>query len=142
MGYASIADLTTYGLPATALGALSVPQQQAEVDAASARVDSYLRGRYALPLVAWGVEITEATCRIAAFNLLSVRGYNPAAGADENIRERYVDAIEWLERVQSKAAHPAITPAADQSPTYNQPFVLSSSVVAVDSGRTAATRGW
>ncbi len=141
MAYATPADLTTSGLPATALGSLTPAQQQAALDNASALVDSYLRGRYALPLVAWGVEVTQATCALAAYYALSIRGFNPASGADTLIATRHEQALQWLERVQKRAAHPDVTPAAGNSPTYDQPLVLSSSVT-TQGGRVAATRGW
>jgi len=142
MTYASVSDLITYGLPATALGALSPAQQNAALESASKVVDSYLRGRYALPLTAWGSEITEATCRIAAYNLLNVRGYNSAAGADENIAARYEQTILWLRDVQRQAAHPDVTPQASQTPNYDQPTVISSSVTSLATGATARNRGW
>lgn len=139
--YATTADLVTYGMPTTALGQLTTVQQNAALAAASKIVDTYLRGRYALPLVAWGTEITDATCRIAAFNLLSVRGYNSASGADVGLRERYQDALEWLSAVQRRAAHPDVTETAVNA-DYAQPVVLSSSVVSVQTGATRANRGW
>lgn len=142
MAYASLSDLTTYGLPATSLGNLTVLQQQNALDNASETVDSYLRGRYALPLVSYGVEITEATCRIAAYNLMNIRGYNPAAGSDVNLVNRYNDTIAWLNKVQRQAVHPNLVPAQNQVPNYNQPFVISYSVVDVNSGARASNRGW
>lgn len=141
MTYASSTDLTTYGLPATALGTLSVATIGAALDAASKTVDSYLRGRYALPLVAWGTEITEATAIIAAYSLMNVRGYNPASAADANLFDRYNSKILWLRDVQRQAAHPDVTPAASQSPSHDQPYVISSSVIDA-AGRTATNRGW
>lgn len=142
MGYASRTDLVTYGIPATALGQLSTAQQDAALDAASKRIDSYLRGRYALPLVAWGIEITQAACVIAAYQLMNTRGYNPAAGADVNIADRYHETIAWLEQVQRQAAHPDVTPSPSQTPNMNRPTVISSSAVATGSGRTGTNRGW
>ena len=142
--YAQIADLTTYGLPATALQSPNLPVQvqQAALDDASAIADSYLRGRYSLPLLAWGTDLTQAVCRIAAYNLLSVRGYNPAAAADVNIRDRYTDAIDWLNKVQRQAVHPNVTPQPSQTPQYNQPFVTSFSVISTATGQKAPQRGW
>jgi phage gp36-like protein len=140
--YATLTDLTVYGLPATALGALSSTVQQAALDDASDIVDSYLRGRYVLPLLAWGTEITQAVCRIAAYNLLSVRGYNPASGADENIRNRYTDSITWLSQVQRQAAHPNVTASQDTQNVQQQPNVTSFSVVSLGNGAVAPNRGW
>ena len=142
--YAQVQDLTTYGLPATALQSPNLPVQvqNAALSDASDIADSYLRGRYSLPLIAWGSELTQAVCRIAAYNLLSVRGYNPGASADVNIRDRYVDAIDWLNKVQRQAVHPNVTPQPNQTPNFNQPFVTSFSVISTATGQKAPQRGW
>lgn len=142
--YATVTDLTTYGLPANALGQLSVPMQQAQLDNASKKVDTYLRGRYPLPLLTWGTEITEAVCVLAAYSVLAVRGFNPAAGADVVLRDRYLDTVNWLVRVQKQQAHPDVTttPSANAAPEYNQPTVISSSVSNLDTGATKQNRGW
>jgi phage gp36-like protein len=140
--YATPADLITYGLPATALGSITPVQKQALLDNATAFVDSFLRGRYSLPLLAWGVEITEATCVIAAYRaIFGLRGGNPAAGSDTSLSDRYQQTLDWLAAVQRRAAHPNVTAAADNSPTYDQPVVFSTSVV-TQGGRVASTRGW
>jgi phage gp36-like protein len=141
VAYCTDGELTTYGAPATAFGTISLAIRDGAREAASRIVDSFLRGRYALPLIAWGTEITETTARIAAYNLLNVRGYNPAAGADTNIRDRYIGAILWLKDVQRRAAHPDVTPATADA-QHQSPRVLSSSVVGLGSGRVAANRGW
>lgn len=140
--YATLTDLVTYGLPATALANVPTATQTANINDASDVVDTYLRGRYSLPLIAWGTEITQAVCKIAAYQILSVRGYNPASQADVNIRDRYLDTISWLGQVQRQAAHPNVTPQPNQTPNYNQPFVISSSVIDVATGATAPNRRW
>lgn len=141
MAYASTADLIALGLPATALGKLPPATVTAALGAATKRVDSYLRGRYALPLTAWGSEITQATAVIAAFELMTVRGMGMSDGADALMLERYRMTIGWLEDVQKKAAHPDVTPQASQSPTYDMPIVITSSVVTMGGAR-ATNRGW
>ena len=140
--YATLSELTIYGIPAVALGTLSTTQQTDALIAASGRVDSYLRGRYALPLVAWGIEITQAVCKIAAFDLMNLRGYNPASGADRNIADRFSETIIWLRDVQHQAAHPDVTASTPSIPTQQGPSVITSSAVATHSGATAPTRGW
>lgn len=142
--YAQLSDLTIYGAPATALNTpqLTPAIQLNALVSASAVMDSYFAGRYQLPLAQWGVEVVDACCRIATYQLISVRGYNPASAADVNIRERYLDAIDWLNKVQRQAAHPNVTPTQSQSPGYAQPFVQSSSVVNVATGATSTNRGW
>lgn len=142
MPYATVAELYVYGAPEKAFGQLSTPTKEAALAAASNDVDTYLRGRYSLPLSAWDSSITEATCRIAAYNLLSVRGYNPASGSDVNIQDRYNAAIAWLRLVQKQQAHPNVTPAQIDTPNWNQPTVISSSVVNLATGAKGTNRGW
>ena len=139
--YATLADLSVYGLPATSLGQTTAAQQQGAIDAASATVDNFFNGRYALPLLAWDLETRARTCQIAAWNILSIRGFNSGAGADDNIRTRYEDAMTWLDKVQRKAAHPLVTPSPSQSPTYDMPVTITSSVT-TQGGAVARSRGW
>lgn len=140
--YATLADLYVYGAPQKAFGQLSDPTKDAALEAASNDVDTYLRGRFSLPLIAWDSSITEATCRIASYNLLSVRGYNPASGADVNILDRYNQTMVWLNKVQKQQAHPNVTPQPNNTPDWNQPTVISSSVVNLATGATSRNRGW
>jgi phage gp36-like protein len=140
--YAALGDLTVYGMPATALGNLTTTQQTDALIAASSEMDSYFRGRYSLPFTAWGVEVTECCCKIAAYHLLNIRGYNPASGADVNILNRYTAALMWLREVQRQAAHPDVTPGSGAVPSYNQPLVISYSVIDVQSGARAPSRVW
>jgi phage gp36-like protein len=144
--YASLSDLTTFGAPATALNTpqLTPAIQTGALIAASAVMDTYFTGRYGsqMPFTAWGVELNDCCARIAVYQLLSVRGFNPASAADINIRNRYLDAIDWLNKVQRQAIHPNVTPTQNASPQTTQPLVISSSVINVATGGVAANRGW
>ncbi len=142
MGYASLTDLYRYGAPATAFGGLSDPDKQAGLDEASAKVDEFLAARYPLPLISWPASITEHTCRIATWNLLSVRGYNPAIGGDTNIKDRYDDAIRQLTLIQKQQMHPAVVAQPDKAAVYAQPQAFSFSVINVGTGGEDANRGW
>lgn len=125
--YAVLADLPKYGVSAVALAPIDPAVQQAAIDAASAVVDSFLRARYKLPLSAWGVDITRTTAVLAVYDLLVTRGYNPAAGADINIKLRHDDAMLWLLHVSRQDVHPDVTPTQDQAPGYDAPRVLTNS---------------
>jgi phage gp36-like protein len=142
--YAQISDLPLYGLPATALKspALTPDVLNAALQAASAEMDSYFAGRYQLPFLTWDSSVTEVCCKLTAYHLLSVRGYNPASAADVNIRDRYMDGIAWLNKVQRQAAHPNVTPMDQSVATTQQPGVSSSSVVFVTTGQRLPQRGW
>lgn len=126
--YCTPADLTTYAINSAALVNILTAEQTAACQAASEKADSYLRGRYALPLSSWGSDITIHTAYIAVYLLMSARGYNPSAGADETIRIRYEDAVAWFEGIQRQAVHPDVAPAVAQpgDPVHDLPQVITS----------------
>lgn len=142
MGYAQLADLYRYGAPATAFGSISDADRQAGLDEASAKIDEFLGARYPLPLISWPTSITEFACRIATWNLLSVRGYNPALTGDSNIKDRYDDAIRQLTLIQKQQLHPNVVAQPNQVATFEQPAVYTSSVVDLGTGATDNDRGW
>ena len=99
---------------------------------ASDLADGYLARQLTLPLSEWGDDLRRHVCAIAAYDLMTQRGYNPEGG-DSNLRLRYEDAVRWLERVASGTVRPAVT---DSTPT---------SSTAMPSGpvvRTSSKRGW
>ena len=134
--YVTAAQLPNY-FPAAAFNGITSGQQaQACIDA-TGEADSRLSGRYQMPLLAWGADLTKYTAWIAIYNLLSTRGFSPQGGADSNIIARYYEAVGnpnvpgsmgWFDRVQRQAIHPDITPtvASNVSPTYNLPQVFTS----------------
>ena len=138
--YAVVSDLPRLGIPTTAFGTLTTVAIQAELDAAGAWINSRIRGRYKLPLLAWDDEIRRIEVRVAVYNAMSLRGYNPTAGADVELRRGYEDAERWCDGVQRRAIHPDVTESASDS-ALAQPFVITSSVVDMN-GRTATNRGW
>lgn len=142
--YATRAQLYVHGAPSKAFGAIPTADQDAALEAASRVLDTYFRGRYpVLPLTSWDSSVIENVSKIAAYELLSgARGFNPAAGADSNILERYNQAIAWGVRVQKQQAHPDVQPLATQSNNYDQPRVISSSVSNLSTGSTSRNRGW
>lgn len=144
--YATLAHLAQFGVPSSALSGISPDAQQAALDAASTRADGYLKNHFKLPITTPSIDLVEAICRIAAYNLLSVRGYNPETGGDTNLRDRFLDAVKWLEGV----ARGSITPdLQDSSPggVLGGPYVVQSqlsdsggaSVIVAGSPRA---RGW
>jgi phage gp36-like protein len=103
--YAVPTDLQALSLTAAALTGISADEQQAALDSASGVADGYLASRYTLPITAYGQDLTRAVCNIAAYDLMSVRGYSPD-GSNSTIRDRYDDAIRWLERVAAGTVSP------------------------------------
>jgi phage gp36-like protein len=127
--YGSPSDLALYGIDPAALDSFDDGEKQAVIDAASVLADSYFRQRYgetAFPFIRVGDDVVRNVCQIAAYDLLFNRGFNPSMGADLHWRARRDDAERWLVRVAKGEVTPDITPAAQQSPTYDSPQVLTS----------------
>lgn len=134
--YATAADVQSpaYGLPAGALAGLGDDQAAVDVEceraaeAACDLADGYLAGRYVLPLVGHGTDLTRAVCAIATWDLMVGVGFNPE-GTHELIRTRYEDAVKWLSGIAAgKVSPPSIVdtspaPAAASSPM--RPEVMS-----------------
>ncbi|WP_003047195.1 DUF1320 domain-containing protein [Thermus aquaticus] len=123
MTYATQSDLFRLGLPEGALRGVSPSTIEDALEAASRLADSYLRARYDLPLASWGRGLTRAVALIAAYDLMSRRGYDPTRPGQENLRMRYEDAIRWLEGVAAGKVDPGVEDAT--------PEVSSSAIQAV-----------
>lgn len=144
--YASLDQFFTYGIPSNAQGTLTTSQIQGWLDASANEADDYLRGRYSLPVLPpIPLTLTEHVCKIAAWKVCSFRGFDPRNPGDIVIRDNWVAALAWFDKVQRGAIHPAINPSPDVGPSPTQhvrPAVLSSSVVNLATGASARNRGW
>ena len=139
--YVSVAQLSQY-LPAATLNlATSAQQSQACIDATE-EADSYIRGRYSLPLLAWGNDLSRYTGYIAVYLLMSGPiGWAPQAGTDDNITTNYYRAVGWPVRpgtgwfpgIQRQSIQPDLTPsvATGADAVHDLPQVSSN-----------APRGW
>ena len=123
--YCAPSDLGLYGLNAIALSATPMPTQTAACIAASGELDSYFRGRWPLPLLTWGPEVTKMAAYIAVHTLYDgSRGASPMRGSDERIETNYQAAIDWAKGVQRQTVHPDVT-FTPQPQTYALPQVRS-----------------
>jgi phage gp36-like protein len=140
--YASAAELLALGLPAEAL---SDADPDAYLRQASGLIDSYLTGRYKLPLQGslgnpstFPAPLPAAAIAIAAWEILTTKGFNPDQ-YDENYRVRrnfYLGDPErgtkgWLDKLAAGAV--SISAALDATPTVYE----GAAVVA-----TGSARGW
>ena len=133
--YAARTDLTRFGISEKALTNVSTETQDAALEAASRVADSYLRSRYALPLAGYGDDLKRAVCAIAAWDLLSTRGYDPHRGSDEAVRMRADDAKGWLKDI---SAGKAAVSGGVTTPGPSRP----SRVATAASVRSDSKRGW
>ena len=106
MAYATRAELVTYGLPSAALTGISTDKQDAALEAASREADGYLNSVFMLPLTAYGNDLKQHVCNMAAFMLMKGRGFAPeSADADMLVMGR-TQAIKWLEGVAAGKIKP------------------------------------
>jgi phage gp36-like protein len=104
--YADEADLEELGVGPTLLEDQSITADAVAKNllAASRTADGYLDNGtgypYTLPLVQVGVDLKLRVAWIAAWTLVSSAGFAPEEGADNVYRQRYEDAIKWLEGVR------------------------------------------
>jgi phage gp36-like protein len=73
---------------------------------ASAEIDGYLEGRFALPLTDSPAILTRLACDIAMYRLQSLRPLHDLADA----RTRYEDAVGFLRRIASGEVNLGLAP--------------------------------
>jgi hypothetical protein len=133
--YVTPAQLLNY-IPAATLNLATLDQQLQACNDATEEADSYMRGRYPMPLQAWGTDVTRMTAYIAIYLLaFGPIGIAPQSGADANITQNYYRAVGWPDRpgtgwfpgVQRQAIQPDVTPTipVGQDPVHDMPQVSS-----------------
>lgn len=113
--YADVEDLFAFGAPREAFRGVSIAALQAQLDVASKRAMGYLANEYDLPLTPldpppelgqpYPEELKEAVAKIAAYGILSVRGYDPEADGGA-LKDRATDAVTWLQDVGAGRTSP------------------------------------
>ncbi len=147
--YATQSDFASLGLPAKATTGIVSGDIDAALETASRQVDSYIGSRYDLPLVSFDKSVTMAVCSIAAYNLLSRRGFAAGAADAEIVRQRFEDAIGWCKDVARGLALPGVTTTTDQTKppvdAQNAPFVVQATTDPCDGSfvvGASTSRGW
>lgn len=130
-------DFYAHGLRAAALPAsITTAEIIAQVTSSSGVADSYMGSRFRLPISAWGVDLTAAVCKHAAFELVASQvGFNPEAGHNMVLLDRKTDAIRWFEQIAAGKVTP--TGIVDSTPSAG-PGGPSSAARAFSKRR----RGW
>jgi hypothetical protein len=144
--YVTSAQLGQYCPPAVLSLATGAQQDQACLDATEV-ADSYIRGRFQLPLLEWGNDVTRNTAAIAIYLLLDGPiGWATMAGSDRNIRAAYARAIGGPDPDNAAYVHPGWFPGIQRQNI--QPNVTPSIPVGSDPGHDAPQvasdppRGW
>jgi phage gp36-like protein len=129
--YVTPAQLPNYGVQQSALNRVSNDVQLAACMSASTRADSFIGDRYPLPLVAFDIDLVTPVAHIAIWICLSNVGRNPGAGYDDQIDERYKEALHFLGEVARQTFRLNVLVNQPPPPMYNLPAV-----------RTHRRRGW
>lgn len=112
--YATQTELGLYGLTAAARASFSSQQLDAALEGASDHADGYLGQRFRLPLTSpFPAALKMHVARIAAWILMSGRGFKPGTTDAETLHQAYKDATAWLEGVAKGTITPASLTDAD-----------------------------
>lgn len=104
-GYANRSQFEEYGLPAVALDGFN-QDVMSYIAASSAEFDSYARANVNLPLSQpYPLEVVRCVCARAAYDILSIRGFDPEDNSHDNVRTRSENCLRWLERLSEKKVH-------------------------------------
>lgn len=123
---AEIADLDRLGqVPAAAISSVSDPDKNAALDAASSWLQESLDARFKQPWQSWGDAAREVVCFRALSSIMGKRGFAQTAGADALIMRNRDEAERTAVSVARGEKNLGIVGAADQSPSYDAPRILS-----------------
>jgi phage gp36-like protein len=128
--YAQVSDFSAFGINENAIRGYDPTKVAKALAAASRDIDGYLDTQFTLPLLTWGDDIKRCCCVLAAWDIVSGRGYNPEAGADKNIKDRYDDRLKWLDKVSKGTVIPRVTdstPGGTIGRPGARPLMVSSS---------------
>lgn len=125
--YCSPSEFAALGLPDGAIESVKNFVIASNLEEASGFCNGYLEEFYTLPLLAWSPSLKGSAAKIAAFNIMCVKGFNTTAGENSYFRKRYEDAIVWLEGV-ANAGDPGTTGSDDTSEdtSNNSSFAVAS----------------
>lgn len=140
-------ELLSMGAALVALNGIDSSVRASAITAASDVALSYVKKRYALPLIQWGSDLKRAVAHIAAYDLLCTRGFNPAAAGDPAVKDRHDVAVLWLRDVAKGLAE--LVDCVDSTPALEEkgPLLVSATTAPLwgDYGANAGRRntgGW
>lgn len=115
--YADATYLQSCGVPPIALRDITQAQMDLALAQASRFADTYLGQRYTLPLTDWGDDLKQVVCQIAAFRILTFRGWKATDPVNDAIRLLYQEAVNTLKLVAQGIQTLTVVDTAPE-PTY------------------------
>ena len=125
--YATTTQLAQLAIPSNALTGISSDDQNAQLQAASAVADGYLRSHYGVPLVSYDLDLSLRVSQIAAYYLLQRRGFLNE-NQESNFRKGLEDALAWLRDVSKGLVGLSDVTDGTDSIDEGGPIVLSNDV--------------
>ena len=120
--YCEPSEIGRYGVNAEAIADLNAELITPVIVAVSDEIDTYLRQQYVLPLSRWGSDITKAAAVMAAWEIISVRGFKPGENIEDSpLRLRYEDTLKWLKMVAAGTVAPDVDDSDTSTPTAGAP---------------------
>lgn len=123
--YITDAELLSLGLPGAALSVVAVATRDQARVAASDEASGYLKKRYGLPILGWGTDLKRKVADLAAYDLMTFRGFDPGSESGALIVKRRDDAVLWLRDVSNGVVEP--TDLEDSTATVDEQAPLVSS---------------
>ena len=111
--YVRPADVAQRSIQAEALEGIPAERLAEACLDASNKADGYFKRRYTMPLGSWGSDVRRELAHIAAFQIMSHRGFDPSGGTDSLIEKNHDMALKWLGQVGAGTVSPEI---ADSTP--------------------------
>jgi phage gp36-like protein len=105
-------DVTRFAFPAKASESVARDVMASACLAATEEAMTYLKGRFTPPILSWGMDLTKHVAKMAGFDVMSHRGFQPG-GFDELIVKGRDDAIAYLKMVQKNDLQPPAIIDAD-----------------------------
>lgn len=111
--YCTPQQLADFSLSQAILDTIKPESIAAALQAASGQADSYLGRVFKLPLTKFGIELPVAVAKLAAWHLVSMRGFNPGTEQTQTLRDNFKDAMAWLKDVGEGKAKPSWPDTSD-----------------------------
>lgn len=128
--YATPSQVKTHSLPARAIQEDQIGYFLDSCLGATDEAEGYLNSAFVLPLTAWGTDLTKQVSRLATYDFMNQRGWQPE-GPDAIIIDARDQALSWLNRIAAGRLKPP--GIVDSTPEVHEggAYVVS-----------GATRGW
>lgn len=113
--YAAPSQVRLHCLPARTISEERIGDFLDSCLAATDEAAGYLNSSYVLPITAWDTDLTKQTSRLALYDFMNQRGWQPE-GPDAIIIDAYERALSWFNRIAAgRLKPPGITDSTPET---------------------------